>query len=221
MARPWNDVAISASIHASADTHIEFVTYGRHGDTMALLYTLLTGDGSRVTRPLLWLGNVLRHPVTFLKTLWPVGWSRRTVIFLVMQTPGQRDLVPRPARPVRRRLAHAPSRIPRSPTRRSSRRATGPRQWLAQRTGGYAQSMVLEAWANIPDDGAHPRRRRDRPRCRERRRRPTRPPVRLPQLPRLRRLDRPGQSGRESLADDHGDERVRDEPGAGRPHATA
>jgi len=23
-------------------------------------------------------------------------------------------------------------------------------EWLARRTGGYAQSMVLEAWANIP-----------------------------------------------------------------------
>ena len=23
-------------------------------------------------------------------------------------------------------------------------------EWLAARTGGYAQSMVLEAWANIP-----------------------------------------------------------------------
>ena len=63
MARPWNDVAISASIYPRPDTHIEFVTYGRHGDFMALLYTLLTGDGTRLTRPLRWLGQVLRHPL--------------------------------------------------------------------------------------------------------------------------------------------------------------
>ena len=37
MARPWNDVAISASIYPRADTHIEFVTYGKHGDFMSLL----------------------------------------------------------------------------------------------------------------------------------------------------------------------------------------
>ncbi len=64
-ARPWNDVAISASIYPKPDTHIEFVTYGRYGDFMSLLYTLLTGDGGRITRPLLWLGQVLRHPAAF------------------------------------------------------------------------------------------------------------------------------------------------------------
>ena len=53
---------------------------------MSLLYTLLTGKGSRITRPLLWLGQVLRHPLTFLRTLWPVGWSRRSVPLLVMQS---------------------------------------------------------------------------------------------------------------------------------------
>jgi len=48
---PWKDVAISASFHPDPDTHIEFVTYGRHGDFMSNLTTLLTGKGTRVTRP--------------------------------------------------------------------------------------------------------------------------------------------------------------------------
>ena len=48
---PWNDVAISASIHPRPDTHVEFVTYGRKGDFMSGLATLLTGDGTRLDAP--------------------------------------------------------------------------------------------------------------------------------------------------------------------------
>jgi cholesterol oxidase len=80
------DVAISSSIHTSADTHIEFVTYGPRGDFMSTLFTLLTGDGTRLTRPLMLLGSSVRHPLLFLKAQWPVGWSRRSTILLVMQT---------------------------------------------------------------------------------------------------------------------------------------
>ena len=149
MARPWNDVAISASIHASADTHIEFVTYGKHGDTMALLYTLLTGNGTRLTRPLLWLGNVLRHPVTFLRTLWPVGWSRRTVIFLVMQTLDN-AISFRARRGLFGGVSLTTAQDPEKPNPTFIEAGNRAAAWLAQRTGGYAQSMVLEAWANIP-----------------------------------------------------------------------
>lgn len=53
---------------------------------MSYLFTLLTGEGTKLTRPLLWLGQVLRHPLRFLRLLWPFGWSRSTIILLVMQT---------------------------------------------------------------------------------------------------------------------------------------
>jgi cholesterol oxidase len=148
-ARPWNDVAISASIHTSADTHIEFVTYGKHGDAMAPLYTLLTGDGTRLTRPLMWLGNVLRHPVTFLKTLWPVGWSTRTVIFLVMQTLDN-AISFRARRGLFGGVSLTTAQDPDKPNPTFIEAGNRAAQWLARHTGGYAQSMVLEAWANIP-----------------------------------------------------------------------
>ncbi len=45
-------VAITSSIYPDANTHIETVTYGDDGDSMHRLYTLLVGDGTRVTRPL-------------------------------------------------------------------------------------------------------------------------------------------------------------------------
>ena len=51
-----------------------------------MLYTLLVGDGTSVTRPMKWLAALLRHPIQALKLLWPRRWSRRTIILLVMQT---------------------------------------------------------------------------------------------------------------------------------------
>jgi cholesterol oxidase len=149
MARPWNDVAISASVYPRPDTHIEFVTYGRHGDFMALLYTLLTGDGTRLTRPLLWLGQVLRHPLTFLKTLWPIGWSRRSVLFLVMQSLDN-AIAFRARRGWFGRVSLTTEQDPEKPNPTFIDVGNRAAAWLAQRTGGYAQSMLLEAWANIP-----------------------------------------------------------------------
>ena len=66
-------VAISSSIYPDPHTHIETVSYGHAGDSMSTLYTLLVGDGTRMTRPLKLLGQILRHPVRFAKTLWPGG----------------------------------------------------------------------------------------------------------------------------------------------------
>ena len=51
-------VAITSSIYPDPHTHIETVTYGDDGDSMRMLYTLLTGDGTRVTRPLKLLGQI-------------------------------------------------------------------------------------------------------------------------------------------------------------------
>ena len=58
-------VAITSSIYPDPHTHIETVTYGKAGDSMSLLYTLLVGDGTRVTRPLKLLAQIVRHPVRF------------------------------------------------------------------------------------------------------------------------------------------------------------
>jgi cholesterol oxidase len=148
-ANPWNDVAISASVYPSADTHIEFVTYGRSGDFMSLLYTLLTGDGTRLTRPLAWLGNVLRHPVTFLRTLWPFGWSRNSVLFLVMQSLDN-AIAFRAKRGLFGGISLTTEQDPEKPNPTFIEVGNRAAEWLAQKTGGYAQSMVLEAWANIP-----------------------------------------------------------------------
>ena len=146
----WRDLTASSSVHVDADTHIEFLTYGPNADMLSLLYTVLVGDGTRVTRPLKWLAAILRHPVRWLKTLWPVGWSRRMVMLLVMQS---RDNAI--AFRARKRRLGGGYRL--STTQHSEKpsptyidKGNQAAQWLARRTGGIAQSNVLEALGNIP-----------------------------------------------------------------------
>ena len=78
-------VAITSGIYPDDDTHIEAVRYGKGHDAMSLISTVLVGGGRPWPRPLRFLGNILRHPVKFLKTLNPFGWAVRTTILLVMQ----------------------------------------------------------------------------------------------------------------------------------------
>jgi len=142
-------VAISGSIYPDADTHIETVSYGKDGDSMSLLYTLLVGDGTRVTRPLKLLGQILRHPVRFLKVLRPKGWSRRTIILLVMQTLDNAIAL----RPKLKRSGNVwlqTEQDPEKPNPTFIPVANDAAEWLAERTGGVAQSSVMEAMMNIP-----------------------------------------------------------------------
>jgi len=145
----WNDVMISSSIHPRPDTHIEFVTYGRNGDSMNLLYTMLTGEGTRLTRPLKWLGSIVKHPVTFLKTLWPFGWSERSLSFLVMQTLDN-AIAFRTRRGLFGGIRFTTEQDPEKPNPTFIEVANEAAEVFARETGGYAQSMILEALANIP-----------------------------------------------------------------------
>jgi cholesterol oxidase len=146
---PSNDVAISASIHPRPDTHIEFVTYGPQGDFMSTQFTMITGAGSRVTRPLRLLGSILRHPIRFAKVLWPFGWGRRTVVFLVMQSLDN-AIAFRAKRGWFGGVSLTTAQDPEKPNPTFIPVANEAAQWLAEHTGGIAQSMVLEAAANIP-----------------------------------------------------------------------
>lgn len=78
-------VAITSSIHPTADTHIEPVRYGKGSNSMGLLQTLMVDGGGRIPRWLRFLGIVLRHPLTLLQFMSTKNWSERTIITLVMQ----------------------------------------------------------------------------------------------------------------------------------------
>jgi len=146
---PWNDVAISASIHPRPDTHVELCTYGERGDFMAFLLAPLTGNGTRLTRPLMMLASIARHPLRFLRSRWPFGWSRRTLLVVVMQT---RDnaLAFRAKRRLFGGVGLTTEQDSAMPNPTFIDVANEVTEWLAERTGGIPQSGFLEAAANIP-----------------------------------------------------------------------
>jgi cholesterol oxidase len=143
-------VAITSSIYPDPDTHIEVVTYGRGGDLMSRLFTAATGPGTRVTRPLKWIGAMLRHPLRALRLLWPFGWSRRTVILLVMQTTDAAMRLVARRRWLSRGVRLQTEQDPERPNPTYIPAAARAAEWFAERTGGIPQSGITESALNIP-----------------------------------------------------------------------
>lgn len=145
----WHDVAVSSRLTIDGDTQVEILTYGRKADLYSLFFTMLVGDGNRLTRPLKWLGNIVRYPVNALQTLWPFGWSRRTLLMLVMQVRdnsinmrAKKRWFGRGFRIVTEEALEKPAPVYVEAGHRAA-------QWLAQRTGGIALGSVAEV-VNIP-----------------------------------------------------------------------
>ena len=82
-------VAITSSIHPTADTHVEPVRYGKGSNAMGLLQTLMTDgagpEGTDVPRWKQLFQNAENDPKGTLRLLNPRRWSERTMIALVMQ----------------------------------------------------------------------------------------------------------------------------------------
>lgn len=144
-----DSVAITSSIHPDSHTHIENVTYGRGADVVGLFFTLLTGKGTRLTRPIRWLWQVICHPVSFGRQLWPFGWSRRTVIFLCMQTLNN-SMRLRPVRGLFGGVGLQTEEDPINPNPTFIPVANWAAARAAQRLGGRPQSGVSEALLNTP-----------------------------------------------------------------------
>jgi cholesterol oxidase len=142
-------VAITSSIYPDPNTHIETVTYGDGGDSMRVLYTLLTGDGTRLTRPLKLLGQIARHPKRLGQVLFAKHWSRRTIIILVMQTLDN-AIALRPRKGPFGSFWLQTEQDPERPNPTFIPTANRAAEWFAQRTGGIAQSSLTEAMFNIP-----------------------------------------------------------------------
>ena len=143
-------VAITSSIYPDSHTHIETVTYGKAGDSMSTLYTLLVGDGTKVTRPLKLLGQIVRHPGKFFRVMRPKGWSERTIIVLVMQTLDN-AIALRPKRMPNGGVRLTTEQDPERPNPTFIPVANEAAEWLAKRTGGIAQSSFSEALFNVPN----------------------------------------------------------------------
>lgn len=143
-------VAISSSIFPDQKTHIEPVTYGSGGGAIGLLSTLLVGNGTRVTRPLKFLGQCLRHPVRLAKITWPHRWSRRSFLILVMQSHDSAMKLVGRRRLLRRGIRVHTRQDPTNPNPTFLPIANESAERLANMIGGIAQSSVTEALFNVP-----------------------------------------------------------------------
>ena len=205
-------VAITSSIYPDPHTHIETVTYGKAGDSMNTLYTLLVGDGTRRDAAAEAAGADPPPPApSFAQVMWPKGWSRRTIIVLVMQTLDNAIAL----RPKLKRSGDVRLQTEQDPDRPNPTFipvANEAAEWLAERTGGIAQSSVNEALMNVPttahilggavighgpEDGVVDRR-------------PAR--LRLREPAGLRRRGGAGERRRQPQPDDHRTRRARHRP---------
>jgi cholesterol oxidase len=114
------------------------------------MFTLITGDGTRRTRVFSLLGNVARHPLRFLQTLWPFGWSRKSIILLVMQSLDNAISFRAKKRWFGSRVRLSTEQDAARPIPTYIKAANEAAAWIAEQTGGIAQSGLLEATANIP-----------------------------------------------------------------------
>jgi cholesterol oxidase len=144
-----NRVAITSSIYPDPHTHIETVTYGKGGGALRGMFTVMVGDGTRLSRPLKWLGQMVRHPGWVKELLFAKGWSERTVIVLVMQAlDNSISLVAKRRRDGSVKLQTRQD--PDHPNPTFIPAANAFTDWLARQTGGVPASSVTEALFNIP-----------------------------------------------------------------------
>ncbi len=79
-------IAIASGFRPDDKTEIEMCRYADGQDLMSLLCTILVPGGPPWPRWTRFIGEVVRHPLAFLRLLNPIGWARRSGILLVMQS---------------------------------------------------------------------------------------------------------------------------------------
>jgi cholesterol oxidase len=111
---------------------------------------VITDGGTRLTRPLRYLGQCLRHPLHFLRSLAVWGWARHTIILLVMQVCDNSlrvSLKKRWLPPGGWRLA---STAPEGGIPTYLPQANAAARAMARRCGGFAQGALSEVLLNRP-----------------------------------------------------------------------
>ncbi len=141
----WKGVAITSSIHPDEHTHIEPVRYPPGSNAMGMLTTILVDGGGKIPRVLRFAGQVLRHPIHFLRSLSVRRWSERTVILLVMQThDNSLNLTPKKSGGLSSSQGHGEPNPTYIPIANEAARIT------AELIGGQPKSSWGEVVANIP-----------------------------------------------------------------------
>ncbi len=144
-------VAITSSVYPDEKTHIEPARYGRGNDIMAFLNVLMTDGGGKIPRQLRYLGNIIKHPLLFLRTLNPFGYAHQAIFILAMQTHDNYIDILRKRRilwPFSKSLTNVQATEKKNPayipiandfTRR-----------VARRINGFAANAITEVYMNAP-----------------------------------------------------------------------
>ncbi|MDV6236047.1 GMC family oxidoreductase [Leptospira ellisii] len=145
-------IAITSSVFPDEHTHIEPVRYSDGADAMnGLAAGVIVDGGGKIPRQLRFLIEVLKHPVSSISLLNPIGFARRTIILLVMQTVDNSIEIVRKRRwiwPFRRTLSSTQESGEKIPTYIPVANEFARR--LAKITNGVARSSINEALLDIP-----------------------------------------------------------------------
>ncbi|TGK34512.1 GMC family oxidoreductase [Leptospira gomenensis] len=145
-------VAITSSVFPDEHTHIEPVRYPDGADAMnGLAAGVIVDGGGIIPRQLRFLIEVLKHPISSVRLLNPIGFARRTIILLVMQTVDNSIEILRKRRwiwPFRRTLSSTQESGEKIPTYIPIANEFARR--LAKITDGVARSSINEALLDIP-----------------------------------------------------------------------
>lgn len=143
-------IAITSSIYPDPDTHIEPVTYGKGADSQSLLYALMTEKGGRGNQPIHLLANMIRHPLLAARAARIRGWSRRTMILLVMQSLDNAMRLKVKRRWPNGNVVLTTEQDSNNPNPDKIPAAYRAAEWIQAKIDGTPQAVVMEALLSIP-----------------------------------------------------------------------
>jgi cholesterol oxidase len=144
-ARFCDGIAITSGIKLKDGTHVEVVTYNDGSDGLSPLGSILVDGGGKVPRFIRFLGAAIRRPWAFLKSLWPFGWARRSIVLLCMQTDENQLKLKLRGNGLRSMLADGTTAIPTYiPAAHELARN------MADRIGGEPGSSIFEVLSDTP-----------------------------------------------------------------------
>lgn len=79
-------LAISTVFNPDEHTHIELCKFPDKSGAMIRLATMAAGNGNPLVRTLKMLGNIITHPIDFLRSVFQRNTAKNSVIFLIMQS---------------------------------------------------------------------------------------------------------------------------------------
>jgi cholesterol oxidase len=79
-------IAITSGLYVDNHTHIEVLRYPAGSDLLLMLGVPMVDGGTKTPRIIKFFWECLKNPLRTLRTIWPFGKARRSIILLIMQT---------------------------------------------------------------------------------------------------------------------------------------